>query len=68
VVTISISPEAYAAIGATLPKGSRADARPDGKGGYLVTLDRTVLDRLRELRGPGESYSDVILRLADGEE
>jgi hypothetical protein len=39
-------------------------ARPDGKGGYLVTLPRGVLDRLKALRGPGESYSDVILRVA----
>ena len=46
-VTISINAAAFAAIEATLPKGSRAEARPDGKGGYLVTLDRNVLDRLR---------------------
>jgi hypothetical protein len=26
-----------------------------------------ALDRLRHLRGPGESYSDVIIRLAKGE-
>jgi hypothetical protein len=30
----------------------------------LVTLPRAMLDRLKSLRGPGESYSDVILRLA----
>jgi hypothetical protein len=50
----------------TLPKGSTADAREDGKGGYLVTLERRVLDRLAFMRRPGESYSDVILRLARG--
>jgi hypothetical protein len=27
-----------------------------------------VIDRLRALRGPGESYSDVILRLAKGDD
>jgi hypothetical protein len=27
-----------------------------------------MIDRLRSLRGPGESYSDVILRVAKGEE
>jgi hypothetical protein len=43
-----------------------AEARPDGKGGYLVTLPHTVVDRLKALRGRGESYSDVILRLARG--
>jgi hypothetical protein len=30
----------------------------------LVWLERTVVNRLLALRGPGESYSDVILRLA----
>ena len=64
VVTISITAEAIAAIEATLADGYEAEARPDGKGGYLVTLDRNVLDRLRAMRGPGESYADVILRLA----
>jgi hypothetical protein len=63
-VTISITPAAFAAIEATLPKGAKAEARPDGKGGYLVTLDSGALDRLRALRGPRESYSDVIVRVA----
>jgi hypothetical protein len=63
-VTISITPEAFTAIEATLADGYEAEARPDGKGGYLVTLPHDVLDRLKAMRGPGESYSDVILRLA----
>jgi hypothetical protein len=33
-------------------------------GERLIWLDRPVVDRLHHLRGPGESYSDVILRLA----
>src|SRR3984957_14225126 len=45
VVTISISAAAFASIAATLPTGSKAEARPEGKGAYLVTLDRNVLDR-----------------------
>ena len=28
------------------PDGREADGRPDGKGGYLVTLPHGVLDRL----------------------
>ena len=64
-VTISITAEAYAAIKATLPKGAEAwPAQPDGRGGVRLTLDRKTLDRLNHLRGPGERYSDVILRLA----
>jgi hypothetical protein len=31
-----------------------------------IWLERRVLYRLRALRGPGESYSDVILRLVKG--
>jgi hypothetical protein len=65
-VTISISTTAFAAIASTLPKGSTVDGRPDDNGGYLVMLDRRVLDRLAAMRRPGESYSDVILRLAKG--
>lgn len=61
---IFISAAAFAAIKEMLPKGAKAEARPDGKGGYLVTLDRNVLDRLKALREPGESYSDVIVRVA----
>jgi hypothetical protein len=45
---------------------TRGKARPDGKGDYLVTLPRGVIDRLAAMRGPGESYSDVIIRIARG--
>jgi hypothetical protein len=63
-VAISITAEAYAAIRATLPKGVRAKPRLDEGGGFKITLDRHTLDRPRSLRAPGESSSDVILRLA----
>jgi hypothetical protein len=36
------------------------------KGERLIWLDRAVVDRLRSLRGPGESYIDVIVRVAAG--
>jgi hypothetical protein len=52
VVTISISAEAVGAIAATLPDGPEADRRPDGKGGYSVTLPCAMLDRLKSLRAP----------------
>jgi hypothetical protein len=65
-VTISITPEAFAAIEATLPKGWKGKPRPDGKGGVLIVLPRDVLDRLLALGRAGESYSDVILRVAKG--
>jgi hypothetical protein len=55
--------EAFAAIEATLPKGMKGEARRDGKGGLFLTLPLDVLNKLKALRTPGESY-DVILRLA----
>lgn len=63
-VTIAITPEAFAVIVATLPKGCKAELRPDSNGGYQVTLPNGILDRLESMRGPGQSYSDVILALA----
>ena len=33
------------------------------QGEKLIWLDRAVVDRLRAMRGLGESFSDVILRL-----
>ena len=40
------------------------ETEPDERGERLIWLDRAIIDRLRSVRGPGESYSDVILRLA----
>jgi hypothetical protein len=40
----------------------------NAKGERYVWLDPKVVEHLRSLRGPGESYSDVILTLAKGEE
>ena len=31
----------------------------------MIWLEPRVLDRLEAMRGPGESYSDVILRLVE---
>jgi hypothetical protein len=33
------------------------------KGERLIWLERRFVDRLAAMRGPGESYSDVILRI-----
>ena len=34
-------------------------------GERLIWLEPRIVDKLSALRGPGESYSDVILRLAE---
>ena len=53
------------AITATLPLGSLGFERhPAGDGQRLVWLEPHLLNKLRAQRRPGESYSDVIIRLA----
>ena len=47
----------------TSPEPSKRDDR----GGYAFLLDRKTLDQLTAARGQGESYSDVIIRLAKGD-
>jgi hypothetical protein len=67
-IRIAISLEAFDAITATLPVGSVAvEPVLDGKGERLIWLALHVVNKLRRLRGPGESYSDVIIRLAAGD-
>jgi hypothetical protein len=60
---LRITQAAFDAIAKTL--GSVGyENETNEKGERLIWLDQSVVDRLRSLRGPGESYSDVILRLA----
>jgi hypothetical protein len=64
-IRIAISQAAFDALAATLPLGSVGyENQTNERGERLVWLAPTVIDRLRSLRGPGESFGDVILRLA----
>jgi hypothetical protein len=64
-VRIAITQAAFEAIAATLPLGSVGyENKVNEKGERLIWLDPAVVNQLRSLRGPGESYSDVIVRLA----
>jgi hypothetical protein len=68
VVRIAISQAAFEAIAKTLPFGSVGyENAVNERGERLIWLEPRVVDRLRALRGRGESYSDVILRLAETE-
>jgi hypothetical protein len=65
VIRIAISQAAFEAISATLAHGSVSfENGSNAKGERTVWLELRVVDRLRALRGRGETYSDVILRLA----
>ena len=55
----------FDAIAATLPLGSVAyEAEANERGERLIWLEAAMVDRLGAMRGPDESYSDVILRIA----
>ena len=61
----AITQAAFEAIARTLPLGSVGyENKTNERGERLIWLDRAV-DRLRSLRGAGESYSGVILRLIE---
>jgi hypothetical protein len=65
-VHIAISQAAFEAIAKTLPLGSvDYENATNEKGERLIWLEPSMVDRLRAMRGPGESWSDVILRLAE---
>ena len=67
-IQIAISQAAFDAIAATMLFGSvNYEAHTNAKGERLIWLDVRVADRLAAQRGPGESYSEVIIRLAAGE-
>jgi hypothetical protein len=63
-VRIAITQAAYGAISATLPLGSVAvEPEANERGERAVWLEEVWVDRLGAMRGPGESYSDAIMRL-----
>jgi hypothetical protein len=65
-IAISITPEAYRAIKATLPHGADAlPPQPDHRHGVRVWLATEFVNRFGQIRGQGESYSNVILRLPE---
>jgi hypothetical protein len=64
-IRIAITQAAFDAIAATLPLGSVAYEPALDEGDLrCIWLEPRWLDRLKSYRGPGETYSDVILRLA----
>jgi hypothetical protein len=67
-VRIAISQAAFEAIASTLALGSvNFENKSDEQGNRYVWLAPDVIDRLRAMRGPGESYSEVILRVVEAE-
>jgi hypothetical protein len=64
VVRIAVTAETFDAIAATLPLGNVGyEAELNEKGERQIWIERPWLNKLDAMRGPGDSYSDVILRL-----
>jgi hypothetical protein len=64
-VRIAITQVAFEAIASTLPLGSVGyENAVNEKGERLIWVERRMLYKLNSYRRAGESYSDVILRLA----
>jgi hypothetical protein len=62
-VRIAITQAAFDAIASTLPLGGVAyENKVNERGERLIWLEPNAVNRLKAMRGPGESYSDVILR------
>jgi len=63
-IRIEITAAAYAAIAAGRSADSLIEAQASPAGGFYLWLDKMTLNRLTAARGPGESFSDTILRLS----
>ena len=63
-VLLQISSAAFEAIEATLPGNVNVESKRAPNGDYFVWLDPATVANLKALRGPGEDFSVVILRLA----
>jgi hypothetical protein len=63
-IRIEITAAAYAALAAGSNPDSLLPPLPS-PGGFYLWLDKVTLAKLMAARGPGESYSDMILRWAN---
>ena len=64
-IRIALSDAAFETIASTLPKGSaRWPMQRDGDRCF-IQIEAAVVERMRSMRRPGESYSNVILRLVE---
>ena len=67
-IRLSVTPAAHAVIVATMPASASTEKHPTTRGDVRVWVEPEYVDRLRAMRKPGESFSDVIVRLAEASE
>ena len=66
-VRLQISIAAFDAIASKLPTSVGFENKRAANGDWFIWLDPGVVAKLKAMRGPGESFSDVILRMASAE-
>ena len=64
-IRLALSDAAYDTISSTLPKGSARWPMQRDRGQCFIQVESAIVDRMRAMRRPGESYSAVILRLVE---
>jgi hypothetical protein len=64
-IRVALTDVAYDAIASTLPKGAARWPMRRDQGQCFIQVEAAVVDRMRAMRRPGESYSQVILRLVE---
>jgi hypothetical protein len=64
-IRIALSEATFDAIALTLPKGAARWPMQRQGDQCFIQVEAAVVDRLRAMRKPGESYSDVVLRLIE---
>jgi hypothetical protein len=62
-IRIALTDAAYEAIASELPEGSARWPMQRDRGRCFIQVEAALVDRMRAMRQPGESYSHVILRL-----
>jgi hypothetical protein len=66
-IRVVLTDAAYDAIASTLPKGAARRPMQRDRDQCFIQVEAAVVDRMRAMRRPGDSYSEVILRLIETE-
>ena len=64
-IRVALADAAYGAIASTLPRGAARWPMQCDRGQCFIQVAAAVVDRMRAMRRPGESCSQVILRLVE---
>ena len=63
-IRVALTDVAYDAIASTLTKGAARWSMQRDRDQCFIQVEEAMVDPLRALHGPGESWSDAILRVA----